>query len=1064
MKKKYSFKNFLWLLIFLISGFAYSQEIKVNGTITDDTGPLPGVNVQVKGTKSGTITDFDGNFEITTKPNSILLISAIGFVSQEIAVKNRSKIDIKMETDMQALEAVVVTALGISREKKSLGYSTQEIDGDDVSKANQGNVASALSGKIAGVQIRKNTTIGGSTNVIIRGNTSLTGNNQALWVIDGVPVDNSNYSSSNNSYDYGNATADISPDNIESMNVLKGAAATALYGSRAANGAIIITTKSGKGKKGLGITINSGVTIGTIDKSTFPDYQDEYGGGYGAVNGPDGNSYFNKKDMNGDGTLDLVAPYNQYGGWGAAYDPNLLVYQWNSFYSESPDYNKPTPWVKPDNTPLALFRETTTLSNSIALTGNSDEANYRLAYSKFSQEGIIPNSNMNRDNFSLKTSFNLSSKLKASAGAKYSKTKVEGRPEGGLGGAYTNIMTNLRQYYQPNIDFIKLENLYEKTGENLTQFPGGSIDNSYYVFDQDKQSDSRNRFIGNASLEYSLADWLNVTGRVSIDTYSYLQEEKQNTLIRLPAKYNVRNIFFEEMNYDLMFNYNKDLGEKFNISGVVGSNIRRNVFKSIYNETNGGLIVEGIYAISNSIGAPPAAQESVRKIGVNGIYGLVSLGYNDMLYLDVTGRNDWSSTLPSENNSFFYPSIATSFIFSNLIESEILSFGKLRLNYAEVGNSAPAHSLVDVLNKPTPFGATQLYSVNSTKNNPNLKPENTTSIEAGVETSFFGNRVGVNISAYKTNTENQIMPVVISPTTGYSQRYVNAGEVENKGLELLLTGSPIRNENFQWNATLNWSTNQSKIVSLYEGVENLQLYATGSHNVTINARVGEPYGIFYGSDFEYLNGERVVDQETGYYNRTSTSDQIIGQMLPDWNGGLNNSFEYKNFGLSFLIDFQKGGDIFSSDMAVGSRNGLYDNTTGTNELGNPVRSPVEDGGGLILEGVAPDGTDNTIRSSFLNRNHALGHPTAPDAMFIYDASYVKLRELVLFYKVPSEFIENISLTGLELSVIGSNLWIIHKNVPYADPEAGLISGNVQGHHQGVYPSTREIGFNVKLQF
>jgi TonB-linked SusC/RagA family outer membrane protein len=969
-----------------------------------------------------------------------------------------------MVTDMESLNEVVVTALGITREKRSLGYATQELDGEDVDRANRGNVTNAISGKIAGVQVRRNTTLGGSSNVIIRGNTSLTGDNQPLYVIDGVPVDNSNYSSGNNSYDYGNAASDINPDDIESMNVLKGAAATALYGSRAANGAIVITTKSGAGTKGIGVTINSGVTWGTIDKSTFPKFQQEYGGGYGRINGPEGNSYFNIQDMDGDGQLDLVAPFTQYGGFGAPYDPDLLVYQWSSVYPQSPNYMEPTPWVAPDYGPIEMFQDPLTFSNAISLSGNTKGGTYRLSYSKFTQEGIVPNSNLDRNNFSLNSSFELSEKLNASASANYSITDVQGRTEGGVGGAYTAIMTNLRQYWQPNIDFMELRELYELTGENLSQFPGGSIDNPFYVFDQNRQADTRNRFIGNGSLEYSLLEWLNIVGRASIDTYSFLQEERQNTLIRIPSHYNRRDIFFQEVNYDLMLNYNKDLSDKLNISGVLGTNIRRTKFRSIYNSTNGGLIVEGLYAISNSLGIPPAAQEAERNIGVDGYYGLISLGYDNMLYVDVTGRNDRSSTLPSGNNSFFYPSIATSFIFSNLIDSDVLSFGKLRLNYAEVGNSAPALSLMDVLEKPTPFGSTQLYSVNNTKNNPALKPENTTSLEAGLETSFFGRRLGLNVSVYQTNTENQIMPVVISPTTGYTRRFVNAGEVKNRGVEIQLTASPIVTENFRWKTTVNWATNSSEIVSLYEGVENLQLYATGSHKVTLNARVGQPYGVWYGSDFEYFNGQKMVNQSTGVYEKTATSDQIIGKMLPDWNGGIDNSFTYKNLSFGFLIDFQKGGDIFSSDMAVGSRNGLYSNTTGTNELGNLVRSPIENGGGILLEGIAPDGSPNTVRTSMMNRNHALGHPTAPDAMFMYDASYVKLREVILSYNLPSSLLTGSFFEGAEFSLIGSNLWIIHKNVPYADPEAGLISGNVQGHQQGVYPATRDLGFNVRLQF
>jgi len=1065
MEKTSLLKNLCFLLLgMLCSISAYSQTLKIQGKVTSADGPIPGATVMVKGTNNGTATSVDGVFELSTDAKGTLVVSAIGYATQEVPINNQQNLTITIAPTSQQLGEVVVTALGISREKQSLGYATQEVTGDDVSRVKTGNVTNALSGKVAGVQVRRNTRIGGSANVIIRGNNSLTGDNQALFVIDGVPVDNTNTTTSNNSYDYGNAAADINPDDIESVNVLKGAAATALYGSRAANGAIIITTKKGANKTGIGVTISSGVIVGYIDKSTFPQFQQEYGAGYGRVNGPGGTNYFNSRDVNGDGVLDLVAPYDQYAGWGAPYDPNLMVYQWNSVSPLSPNYLKPTPWVAPENGPLELFQNPVTLNNNVSLAGTTDKATYRFSYTNFSQGGIVPNSDLKRNNFALNSSFKLTDKLTASGSANYSITDVRGRTEGGTGSGFSSIMTNIRQYWQPNIDFKELGTIYEQTGRNITQFPGGTIDNPFYLLDQNRQSDSRNRLIGNASLQYNLFDWLNVLGRVSMDTYTYLQEERQNTLIRVPARYTNRNIFFKEINYDLMLNYNKDITEKFNVSGVFGTNIRRNNYRSIYNATNGGLIVEGLYAISNSLGAPPAAQEVERNLGVDGVYGSVSLGYNNMLYVDVTGRSDRSSTLPAGNNTFFYPSVATSFVFSELLKNDFFSFGKLRLNYAEVGNSAPALSLTDVLSKPTPFGTTQLYSVNNTKNNPNLKPENTVSLEAGLETFFFGRRLGFNLSAYKTNTKDQIMPVVISPATGYTNRYVNAGEVQNKGLEISLTGSPVATSNFSWNATVNWSKNRSKIVSLYEGVSNLQLYATGTQNVTLNARVGQPYGVWYGSNFIYLNGERVINQKTGAYEKTSTSDQIIGNMLPDWNGGINNAFTYKNFGLSFLIDMQKGGDIFSSDMAIGTKNGLYENTTGTNDLGNPVRNRLEDGGGIILEGVAPDGSVNTVRTSVLDRNTALGSPIAPDALFMYDASYVKLRELAFSYNLPSKILSKTFLTGVQFSVIGSNLWIIHKNVPYADPEAGLGAGNVQGHQQGVFPSTRDIGFNVRLQF
>lgn len=1058
--------NNLLILILLFGGqFIYAQAIEISGTVTDGSGvPIPGVNIFVEGTSIGTSTDFDGNYSISAESGQVLSFSSVGFQDIQQTVGSNTVINVTME-EGTSLDEVVVTALGISREKKSLGYATQEVSGEDLARANQSSVASSLSGKVAGVQIRTSSNIGGSVNVIIRGNKSLTGNNQALWVIDGVPVDNTNYSTSNDAEDYGNPISDLNPEDIASMNILKGAAATALYGSRAANGAIIVTTKDGKKQKGLGVTINSGVNFGSMDMSTFPKFQNEYGAGYGQVNGPNNDEYFYREDIDGDGVLDYVMPYNQYGGWGAPFDANLMVYQFDSYYPESPTYKVPRPWVMPNNGPKDLFNKNPlTLTNSVSLAGSSEKSNFRIGYTKYIHEGLVPKNKMIRDNVSLNSSYNITDELTVSGAASYTTTTVEGRVEKGRGAAYSNVMVNLRQFWQPGVDYKRLKDLYDSTGKDLTQFPTGTIDNPYYLFNENKQSDTRNRFIGNASISYKITDWLDVVGKVSIDTYNYEMEEKQNTLNRIPAQYKVRNNFFKELNYDLMLNYNKDFGDDFNVSGTIGTNIRRNEFRSIQNETNGGLVVKDLYAISNSLGTPPPATERFEKLGVNGVFGLVSLGYKDFLFMDITGRNDWSSTLPSGSNSFFYPSVSSSFLFSELLNSQSLSFGKLSLNYAEVGNSAPVHSLMDNLSKPVPFGSTQLFSVNSTKNNQALKPERTKSWELGLEASFFNRRLGIDFAAYKTNTENQIMPVRITPATGYLQRFVNAGEVENKGLELSLNGTPVKSDDFKWDITVNWSINKSKIVSLYPGVQNLELLSGGDTNVSINALLGEPYGVFFGYDHVYKDGKKVVNQETGYYERTATADHVIGQMMPDWVGGINNSISYKNIALSFLVDVQKGGKVFSADMARGTRNGLYSNTTGSNELGNPVRNPVEEGGGLILEGVTPDGAPNTMRSSFTSRDMAFSDQIAPSSMFLYDASYVKLREAAISYAFPTALIEKIKLSNLEVSLVGSNLWIIHKNLPHADPEAGLVSGNVSGFQMGAYPTMREIGFNVKLQF
>lgn len=1047
-------------------GVALAQQRSITGRITDaaDSSPITGATVRVEG-GAATQSDSNGQFTIAAEAGAVLVITSIGYEATRVPVTSASTYTVQLTRASEAIGEVVVTALGISREKRSLGYSSQEIGGEDLTAGNQSNVTSALSGKVAGVQIRTNTGLGGSASIVIRGNKSLTGDNQALFVIDGVPIDNSREDAGANSFDFGNLASDLNPDDIESMNVLKGAAATALYGSRAANGAIIITTKSGKRQTGKGISFSTGYNIGLIDKSTFPEYQQEYGASYGPINGPNANTHFNYVDVNGDGILDPVTPFNQYAGFGAAYDPNLLVYQWVSQYPESEFYQTPTPWipVSQENGPLYVFRPAQRFNNNLAFSGNNDKGSYRLSYSNSLEQGELPNAKLGRHSVSMNSSLNVSERMTVSGNVNYTYSAANGRTERGMGSNYSSPMITFRQYWQPNIDMRQVKEIYESSGgKNITQFPGGTIDNVYYVLAENRQSDSRHRVIGNVAVDYKLLSWLDFMGRVSLDTYSSIIEDRQNTLIRTPSRYTNRNSSRSEVNYDFMLNYNKDIMEGLNASGVVGANIRRSTYQSIYNTTNSGLIVERLYAISNSLGTPPPASERYTREGVNGYYGALSLGYKRTYYLDLTGRVDQASTLPVGANSFFYPSVAASVIFSEFIGGDVLSFGKLRLNYAEVGNSARPLSISDVLDKPLAFGSIQRYSVNSTKNNAYLKPERTESYEVGVETSFLKNRVSFNASYYRTNTKDQIMPVSVTPATGYSSKYVNAGEVENKGLELQLSGKAIAKESFSWEINLNWAMNKSKVLSLYEGVDNLLLSSIGTSNMSLNAPVGHPFGTFFGPDFVYVNGQRVVDQTTGLYVRSANSDNILGKMLPDWNAGLNNSFTFKDVSFRFLIDMQKGGSIYSEDMAVGSRNGLYSNTVGLNDLGNPMRDPIDQGGGIVLDGVAPDGSKNTIRTAVVDRNHALGIPTAPGSMFLYDASYIKLREIAISYNLPSNLVRNMGLNGLQVSAVGSNLWIIHKHTPHADPEAGFASGNLQGFQNGVYPALRNFGLNLRL--
>lgn len=1090
---------FFALLVLVVMPTLQAQTVQITGKVTsaEDGNPIPGVSVVVKGTTVGTTTDFDGNYSLNV-PNTAnaLVFSFVGLKTQEAAIGGRSSIDIVMEQDVVGLEEVVVTALGISREKKSLGYATQEVQGDQIAPVKSDNFINSLSGKVSGVQIKSNGNIGGSTNVVIRGSKSLTGSNQALFVIDGVPVDNSNTNNvgqrtGRSGYDYGNAASDINPNDIESISILKGAAASALYGARAANGVVMITTKKGmKGNKGLGIALNSNVTFGTIDKSTFPKYQKSYGGGYGPFYSEGAHPGLEEFDADNDGTPDLVVPFYEDASFGEKFDPGLMVYQWDAFIPESPNFGKKTPWVAGKNGPESFFETAVSLSNSIEVAGGADRSTFRLGYTNLDQKGIMPNSSIKRHNITFNGSYNMTQKLKVSASANYTNTAGKGRNSTGYS---DNIMSMFRQWYQVNVDMDLLKQLYDETGQNVTWNRKGFDDptpaywdNPYWTRYKNYQTDERNRIVGYTQLDYDLTDWLSLMGRVSVDTYSELQEERRAVgsiagelgvgRPDVTSGYSRLTRTFMETNLDLMAIFKKDITEFLNLNAMVGTNIRRQKVDRVFASTNGGLSVPDVYALSNSSDAMLPPEELLSRIGTNGVFGSLSLGFKGFLFLDATYRVDQASTLPKGNWTYSYPSISGSFLFSEVLNLDWLQLGKLRLNYAEVGNDAPFASVSDIYVPVAPFAGRAMVSVPITKNNEHLKPERTKSVEAGLEMSVFEGRLGFDVALYKTNTVDQIMPVSVSFATGYSSKFVNAGEIENRGVELRLSLTPVRISDFEWDMMFNWTKNINEVISLQEGIENLQI-ASLQGGVTINARVGEPYGTIQGTDYEYsADGKRII-LPTGYYKISSSSDKVIGNVNPDWIGGFTNTFSYKGLSLSFLIDIQQGGSIFSLDQWYGMATGLYPETSFTNDLGNPVRTPIAynvpgdntsgyapTSGGLILDGVLEDGTVNQRRVAG-DDYRVFGYARNPNSAFVYDASFVKLREVVLTYALPDKiFGSNSFISGVSVSFVGSNLWIIHKNLPYADPEASQSAGNIQGWQSGPLPTTRNYGFNIKLQF
>lgn len=1073
------------IVAFLWSGLTFAQDRTITGKVVDESGaPMPGVNIAAKGTTRGTTTDGSGNYSLNvTNDDKVIVFSFIGYRTVEQTIGNQSVINVDFIPDTQTLTEVIVTAQGIEKTKNELSYAAQQVSGEAISKTRDGNFINSLSGKVSGVQITKSNTMGGSTNVVIRGNKSLGGNNQALFVVDGVPIDNSNTNSADQKagrggYDYGNASADINSDDIESLTVLKGAAATALYGSRASNGVVYITTKKGS-KKGLGVTVNSGINFGTVDKSTFPTYQNQYGGGYGKYY-EDASGYFLERKINGQ--TGLIVPTSEDASYGGAFDPNKQVYLWDAFDPTSPYYNKPHSWTAAANGPITFLKNPVSTNNNIMLDGGGDKGYFKLGYTQNNENGLLPNSNVKKDFLNFSASYNVSSKLTATASINYSNIAGKGRY--GTGYDAKNIMGNFRQWWEVNTDIQDQKAAFDRTGKNVTwnwADPDNLTpiywDNPYFTRYKNYETDNRSRYYGYSKLDYKITDWLNVMGRVSLDSYNEIQEERlavgsvPSQIVPggdpQPSAYSKYNRSFKEYNYDVMINFNKNLSQNFNLKAVLGSNVRKNTIESTYNTTNGGLTVPDLYSLSNSLNAPNPATETYSDRQINGLYGNLTLGYKNMLFLDLAGRRDKASTLPSSNNTYYYPSASLSFVFSELMKSQTwLTFGKIRLNYAAVGGDAPTRSLKDVYDKPVAFGSNALFSVPGIKNNPNLKPEGTSSYEAGIEMSFLDSRLGFDVTYYKQNTINQILAIDVSRTTGYNQRFVNSGNVENKGFEVTAFVVPIKTPTFSWTVNLNWTRNRNKVLELYNGSQNY-LLASLQGGVSLNAAVGEPYGTIKSDDFIYKNGQKVVDQATGYYKKTSSTDNVLGNYNPKWIGGIYNTFKYKGLSLGFLIDIKKGGDMFSLDMYYGLATGLYPETALKNDLGNPSRSPVTkdaNSGGVILPGVKDDGTPNTKRAS--NSNYGLyGYRRNPAAAFVYDAGFVKLREVSLSYSLPKFLVSKLGIIkSIDVSFIGRNLWIIQKSLPYADPEDQISSGNVQGYQTGSYPNLRNYGFNAKFRF
>ncbi|MEO6930584.1 MAG: SusC/RagA family TonB-linked outer membrane protein, partial [Chitinophagaceae bacterium] len=774
-------------------------------------------------------------------------------------------------------------------------------------------------------------------------------------------------------------------------------------------------------------------------------------------------------DVDGDGVKDLISPTEAVRSWGPKYDPNLMVYHWDAFDPTSPYYKTRKPWVAGANGPVSLFENSLSTNNSVFMDGTNDKGFFKMGYTRNDEKGIVPNSKVIKNIINFAASYKITDKLTASAMVNYSKVDGRGRYGTGYDGG-RNINVTLRQFGTSAVDMMGQRDAYFRTRQNISwnwkdpRVQSGLVpafyNNTYWTLYENYETDTRTRTFGNLALNYEVTDWLNIMGRVSVDNYNELQEERTAAGSIGVSSYSRTNRAFNEINYDLLATVNKDISDDFKFSGLAGVNLRRNTLSSISGATSGGLIIPNLYYIGNSRGTVSAANESYQPRAVDGYFGGATLTYRDYLTLDATIRNDRSSTLPKNVNSYVYYAVSGSWVFSkHLSNLSWLSSGKLRANYATVGNDAPWGSISDVYDQPTPLGSYILFSLPSTKNNSDLRSERTTSKEIGLEMAFLRSRIGFDMTYYHTNTVDQIFPVAVSASTGYTGKFINAGNVENKGIELSVFGSPVSNKNFAWNINVNYTRNRNKVVALYDNSKNLQI-AAFQGGVSLNASLGRPYGELQSNTFQFLDGQRLVNANGGYTLSTTTNN-IIGNVNPDWIGGVLNSFRYKNFNLSFLVDVRKGSDVFSLDMYYGTQAGVLPETAGKNDLGNPKRNALADGGGVILPGITADKQPNTRRIAYANNTVLL-----PQSEFVYDASYVKLRETNITYTIPSNLLTGVKqyIKGIDVSLIGRNLWLIHKNVPYADPEETLSAGNVQGNQSGAYPTSRNIGFNLKVKF
>ena len=1023
-------------LLSFLPGRSQTEPILISGTVTNgaDSSALEGATVALSTNKKiATVTDASGKFGLKVPPGTspvVLLVSFAGFDSKEINLPaGTTEISIPMsQGSKSALNEVVVTSLGISRSRKALGYSVTEVKGSEFTQARENNVANALTGKIAGVNaVGLSTGPGGSSRVTIRGTGSF-GENQPLYVVNGMPIDNSvpggaptsNGSTSN--VDRGDGIAGINPDDIESISVLKGGTAAALYGSRASNGVILITTKKGRAQKGTGVEYNTALTLDNV--AVTPDFQYEYGQGDGGVKPTDLNAAIATGRRSFGAKIDRSTDYVGVDG-------------------------KTHPYTAKKDNLRNFYKTGSTYTNTIALSGGNEKMTYRFSAADLNSKGILQNTSYDRKTFNLALNGRLSDKLSIDADAQYNEEI--GKDRTGAGDALGNPnWTPLEIANTADVRWLKPG--YDSAGNEILWNDAAIASNGYFVINKFQERDDKSRFIGQASITYRLLPDLVFKGTVARDAYSYNYSNvlPTGTAYEPLGEYSGIKQNLSETNSLVTGTYTVKPFKDFGISVLGGVNSRKFIDNTL-NQSGQNFTIPFFYSYSNL--ATSSTTPYLGKTTTNSVFGSVDFNYNSFLFLSVTGREDWFSTLSPKNNHIFYPGIGGSFVLSDAVKlPEIFDLAKVRASWAQVGGGAPDPYAINLSYSNVPSAGQPLLDVTSSEiSNPNLKPFTSSTYEAGVELAFFKNRLGMDLTVYDRKTTNDIVSTSISATSGYQSALLNVGEMDNRGIELLLTGSPVRSKNFSWNVSYNFAYNRNKVVELAPGLDQIQIAASVNNWATLQLIKGRPFGELYGtSEQKNAAGQVVFDANSGY---PVVSDQhALGNSVAPYTMGLTNEFRYRSFSFSFLLDGKFGNKIFSLFEVYATRLGKLKSTL-------PGRE-----GGLALSGVDQDGNKytGTVASDNL-RPYYDNYKTYSDK-FVHDGSFIKLRQVIFSYNLPVSHWHIGTLQSASVSFVARNLFILYRQTKNFDPEQSFSNSNAQGFESIGLPRTRSYGLNLSVKF